>query len=1171
MSGHGRQGRSRGELIRQRAQAKFVGRRTQLSLFAENLAKDPESERDPAEFLFHVRGVGGVGKSTLLRQWQEVARRAGAVTAVVDENDVHGVQQALVELARQLAEQAGPLKEFDRAVEQYRREQEVAAEPVPTQSGSAAEGEASVSSRVVSQAALGAASLIPGAGVVTAMANPDTAAQGLDRLRAGVRSRGRRGRGGDAVGGSRAFVSELGRLCGRYPWVVLFFDTWEQTGRSLDGWLRDLLADSFGPVPVNVMVVLAGRDELAEREWAHLRALVADVPLEVFTEAETRELLASRGVTEPGVVEAVLQLSMGLPLLVQLLSLAPLGAAEDVDADGDVVDAAVERFVQWITDPRQRETVLACALAPQLNEDVFAAAAPQEAQGLWSWLCGQPFVTGRGGFKQYHAVVRASMVRQQRTRSPQRWTAAHHRLADTHATWRTAAEQDLIESKRWSNPRWRRHRLDETYHLLCAHPAGQLAPALEQAVHAAGTDTDTLRQWTDSFQQAADDTTDSALLCWANRLQNAVANDEPVLPFLAALLSHGHLSTTSRAWSYTYRGEYLYRVDRDEEAIYELDRAIATDPRNTRAWAYRGAARQQLGHHDQAISDLTTALNIDPNDAWTHGQRGEAHRQTGNYDQAITDLTAALNLNPTYAWTQALRGEAHRQAGNYDQAITDLTAAVNIHAPDDAWILGSRGEAHRQTGNYDQAITDLTAAINIDPNDAWALGSRGQAHRQTGNYDQAITDLTAAINIDPTYAWAHAQRGQAHRQAGNYDQAITDLTAAINLRPTYAWAHGQRGRAHLAAGHYEQAITDLTAAINIDPTCNWALRSRGQAHLAAGHYDQAITDLTAHLDTEPHDAWAHAQRGQAHRQAGNYDQAITDLTAAINIDPTCDWALASRGEAHRQAGNYDQAITDLTAAINLRPTYAWAHGSRGQAHRQAGNYDQAITDLTAAINLDPTCDWALASRGEAHRQIGNYDQAITDLTAATNLDPTWAWAHAERGEAHRQAGRYLQAITDFTAALDIDPNTWILGLRGIARRQAGHYAQAREDLEQAAAATPCDSDFLFEKIMLDTLESGPAACMERWTELLISPMPSPEEDAWGLFGLFRGLLLEPENDVAAAAEEFLSEDPDHDTVTDVLHYLAELSATHGDLADRARRCRQLIVEWTEARLGRGQE
>lgn len=59
MSRTGRQRRSRGELIRQRARAQFVGRREQLSLFTENLAKDPESDRDPAEYLFQCMEWAG--------------------------------------------------------------------------------------------------------------------------------------------------------------------------------------------------------------------------------------------------------------------------------------------------------------------------------------------------------------------------------------------------------------------------------------------------------------------------------------------------------------------------------------------------------------------------------------------------------------------------------------------------------------------------------------------------------------------------------------------------------------------------------------------------------------------------------------------------------------------------------------------------------------------------------------------------------------------------------------------------------------------------------------------------------------------------------------------------------------------------------------------------------
>ncbi|WP_406491626.1 tetratricopeptide repeat protein [Streptomyces sp. NBC_00846] len=893
------------------------------------------------------------------------------------------MQQALAELARQLADQDGPLKEFDKALEQFRREQEAPAEPV------SGEGEASVSSRVVTQAALGAASLIPGANLITAMANPDTAAEGLDRLRSSVRSRSQR-RGGDEAGLSRAFVSELDRLCGRHPWVVLFFDTWEQTGRYLSEWLLGLLDEQFGPVPANVMLVLAGRDELAEREWAPLRTQVADVPLEVFTEAETRDLLTARGVTEPTVVEAVLQLSLGLPLLVELLALARPSAVEEVDVSGDMADVAVERFVQWITDPHQREAVRACALPLQLNEDVFAAAAQPEAGGLWGWLCGQPFVNGRGDFRHYHAVVRASLIRQQRAHSPQRWTAAHLRLADTHAAWRATVEGSVPEVKRWGDPEWRRHHLDETYHRLCVHPAGHLTTALEQVVQAAGQETAVLRQWVETLEQAAHDTADAALLRWSGCLRNTLADNDPALACLTALLAHGQLSTEARSWAQSHRGRLLHNADRSEEALGAFDQAIATNSRNSRALARRGHVHGRLGH----------------------------------FDQAVTDLTAALELNPTYAWALAQRGVAHRLAGRHDQAVTDLTAALELN-PTLAWALGSRGEAHHQAGHYDQAVTDLTAALELNPTLTWALGSRGEAHRQAGRHDQAVTDLTAALELNPTYAWALARRGEAHRLADHYDQAVTDLTAALEL------------------------------------------------------------------------------------------------------DPTLAWALGSRGEAHRLAGRHDQAVTDLTAALELDPTYAWALARRGEAHRLADHYDQAVTDLTAALELDPTLAWALGSRGEAHHQAGHYDQAVTDLTAALELNPTLTWA---------------------------------LGLRGQAHRQAGHYDQARTDLERAVQADSENRGYAFEKLMLDTVESGIGSCVEQWSQLLASPVSAPEGDATRFFSLFRTLLLKPEGDVPEATGLFLAGGPDHDATTDLLHYLAELSALGGELANRARQCRQLIAE-----------
>ncbi|MFD6421679.1 tetratricopeptide repeat protein [Streptomyces sp. NPDC060198] len=1137
-----------------------MGRRAQLALFTENLSKNPQSEEDPADFLFHVRGVGGVGKSTLLRQWQEAARRADAATAVVDENDVHGVRQALTELARQLAAQGGPCKDFDKAVEQFRREQATQAEPTP------AEGEASVSSRVVTQAALGAVSLIPGAGVVTAMANPDAAAQGLDRIRSASRSRQqRRGGRGDETGLSRAFVAELERLCRRQRWVVLFFDTWEQTAQYLDGWLLSLLDEEFGPVPANLVVVLAGRDELPEREWAPLRDQVADVPLEVFTATETRSLLTSRGVTDTSVVEAVLQLSMGLPLLVELLALARPHTVEDVDAGGDIADVAVERFVQWITDPDKRDAVRACALPLQLNEDIFAAAAGPAAEPLWEWLCGQPFVNGRSGYKHYHAVVRASMVRQQRTHSPQGWASAHAQLAETHAAWRAAVEERLPEAKRWEDPTWRRHRLDETYHRLCAHPGGTGLPsALEHVVHAAGQDSAVLRQWVEALEQAAQDAADSSLLHWSERLREALTDDDPALACLGVLLSHDRLSAESRSWAYTYRGIHLYLCDRDEEALSEFDRAIAHNDLNAHAWARRGETHRWLDHHDQAVADLTAALELKPTDDWALASRGQAHMRAGRYDQAITDLTAALELNPTYTWALAARGETHRQSGRYDQALTDFTAALELD-PTYTWALASRGQAHRQSGHYDQAVTDLTAALALDPTYDWALAARGETHRLAGRYDKAVTDFTAALALDPAYTWALASRGQTHRQSGRYDQAVTDLTAALELNPTYDWALADRGESHRLAGRYDQAVTDFTAALALDPAYAWALASRGQAHMQSGRYDQAVTDLTAALELNPTYDWALADRGQSHRLAGRYDQAVTDFTAALALDPAYTSALASRGEAHLRAGRYDEAVTDLTAALALDPDYTWALVSRGEAHMRGGRYDEAVTDFTAALALDPDYNSALASRGETHRQAGRYDEAVTDLTAALALDPDYAWALASRGQAHQQAGHYEEAVTDLTAALELNPTyDWALASRSQAHRQAGHRDRARTDVEQAAETHPGALSCTFERLMLETVEGRFVACTEQWRQLLTPPLGPPDDTLAAFLNLFRSLLVDTESSVRAATEELLATHPGRGDIADLLTYLVELFAVAEGVGDRARQCHDLIVEHSSA-------
>ena len=122
---------SRQEVNRRHGRAGFVGRRGELAVFRETFARDPEEVDFP--FLFHVRGNGGVGKSTLVRQWEAAAReQASVVTAFVDD-DVHDALEAMETVSARLGQQGHPLKRFDKqlAIYRQRRHQAENAAPAP--------------------------------------------------------------------------------------------------------------------------------------------------------------------------------------------------------------------------------------------------------------------------------------------------------------------------------------------------------------------------------------------------------------------------------------------------------------------------------------------------------------------------------------------------------------------------------------------------------------------------------------------------------------------------------------------------------------------------------------------------------------------------------------------------------------------------------------------------------------------------------------------------------------------------------------------------------------------------------------------------------------------------------------------------------------------------------
>nr|WSX74988.1 tetratricopeptide repeat protein [Streptomyces sp. NBC_00899] len=957
-----RQRVTRQEMNRRKLARGFVGRAEKLTMFRDNLGRNPQDE--DFQYLFHVNGNAGVGKTSLVRQWETAAQAREAVTVYLDD-DIHDPLEAMEAISVQMERQGLPLRAFQELLATYRQRRHEAetAPPAPGTADPAAPGpQASVTGTVLAQAGVVGLGMlpVPGAGALAGVLNPQQVAQHLDhsadRLRAKLASRLRSHDDVRLVFSplqilTPVFLQDLGRAAERRPWLVLFFDVFERTGPLLSEWLPDVLVtEEYGALPLNVVAVLSGQGRLDTHHWGDHRRLVWEVPLDVFSQEEARDLLAAHGITDEEVIEVIVRLTGRLPVLVDLLAQTRPQDPTDVE---DPADTAVDRFLKWITDPARRDAALACALPLQLNEDVYRAAAPEAAADQYTWMRGLPFVTGREGRVRYHDVVRTPMLRLQRSRSAARWQQQHLHLADTYRRWHEEREAALPPDTDRSDPDGHEHRLSEAYHRLCADPVTAWRDILPDLVDACDHGIPVLRRWAQTLAQAGHDTQYSALTRWGSRLQAAAGEDvNGTVTALTHLLAAPELPSAGRALAHALRGR---------------DHRLA-------------------GRHSQALADYTTALDLDPDLTRAYFGRGETHRLAGSYDAALADFDRSLDLDPADAVTLASRGETYHSLQRYDAALADFDRALHLD-PDNDWIIANRGETHRLAGNHDAALADFDRALHLDPTYAWAVTNRGQTYRALRRYDEALSDHHRAVQLLPDNEWVVANRGETHRLAGDYDAALADFDRAIEINPGYAWAIASRGQTYHSLRRYDAALADLDRALALNPGYPWAVASRGEIHQSLRHYDAALADFDRALDLDPGNDWVMANRGETHRLVGDYDAALADFDRAIRVDPGYTWAITNRGQTYRDMHRYEEAVSDHHRAVQLLPDNEWVVANRGETHRLAGNHDAALADFDRALQLNPGYAWAIASRGQTYRALGRHEDALADLDRALALEP----------------------------------------------------------------------------------------------------------------------------------------------------------------------------------------
>ncbi|MEU3759578.1 tetratricopeptide repeat protein [Streptomyces albogriseolus] len=821
------------ELVRRRTRAGLVARSAEREVFRGNFDTAPEDGRH--RFLFHVHGTAGVGKTRLVKEFEHLAREQGALTAYVNETS-GSVPEVLESVCRQFALRGHRLKDLERMLATHRERRHEAETAALAALDPAPDGAPSTGGMALARAGLAGLGLVPGVAPFTAVLDPAQLAHGADRLRSVLAARFRSHEDVRLVLDPASVLTpvltdELNAVASDVPWIVLLLDTYERTGPFLDAWLHDLLTtDRYGALPDTVVVVTAGQHPADPARWGTFADFMTSLPLQPFTEAEARGLLAERGVTAEPVVAEALRLTGGLPVLLSTIAGTRPAGPEDVT---DPSATAVERFLKWEQDPGRRFAALAGALPRLLDADVFAVAADcdrDRAEELYAWVETLPFADRLGGRIRYHDIVRAPMLRLQRGRSPRGWADGHDRLAQAFRRWREQTESGRDTGTLWLDETWCELRLGELYHRLCAAGPTAVSDTLRDLVEACDQGEALAARWVRVLEDAGRDAGAPGVSAWGDRLSAALASGgtRAVLDTLLDWAGHTPLPVP---------GRLPVRRGGDEPSTTPGGGVPAGPPdfpgdpvgADPMLWDLDLAgAPADVDWMSQEQARLTTPADVAlpaPLLARIHRDRALAHAARGDHTSAVTELSGALALTPDDARTLALRGEYLRALGLHAEAVADLEQATALD-PADAYAWASLGAARLTLGHPEGARTALDHALALRPDYTWALVRRARVARELGDPEGRLAALDRAVAAEPDSAWAHCERGDALRAADRDREALAAYDRALALDPGYASAYASRGVAHHRLGHLDEALADLDRALELNPSYAWARERR---------------------------------------------------------------------------------------------------------------------------------------------------------------------------------------------------------------------------------------------------------------------------------------------------------------------------------------------------------
>ncbi|CAH1903940.1 Protein O-GlcNAc transferase [Candidatus Nitrotoga sp. HW29] len=245
------------------------------------------------------------------------------------------------------------------------------------------------------------------------------------------------------------------------------------------------------------------------------------------------------------------------------------------------------------------------------------------------------------------------------------------------------------------------------------------------------------------------------------------------------------------------------------EAADGYRHVLLHEPDHAAALYLYGVLLEQAGQEDDAIVQLQRAIAVSPSYLDAHLALGNLYLKLGQMEDAVTGFNTALQVKPGHFTALNGLGRALTGAGHLPQAVTTLQQAIQSQ-PQESSAYFNLGVAYQKQGLPDAAMAAYHRALALEPNNTEALFNLGVLFQQQGMAERAAACYQQVLRIEPDHTSAYYHLGDVLFDAGKINSWLENFKQFRRHAPPSAMlaVYGLQACQYLGEIEQQQAYLD---------------------------------------------------------------------------------------------------------------------------------------------------------------------------------------------------------------------------------------------------------------------------------------------------------------------------------------------------------------------------